>query len=98
MFVETFQMVLVHLFLLLSLYVLTNTSYLILPSSMLDICSTEMNSFLIILLYASTFPCNCGKEFGIGLSFMLLCSRKCLKILDVNGLPLSCMILVGFFV
>ena len=45
---------------LLSLYALTNISYLRFPSSMLDTSSTEMNSFLTILLYASIFPCSWG--------------------------------------
>jgi hypothetical protein len=64
---------------------LANISYLSFPSSiLLDMCSAEMSSFLTILLYASTFYCNRGWESGIGLSFMLLCSRKRLRILDVN--------------
>lgn len=58
--------------------------------------STEMNSVLTILLYASTFPCNQGQEFGMGFSLMLLCSRNRLNILDLNCLPLSCIIFLGF--
>ena len=38
--------------------------------------STEMNSVLTILLYAS-ISSHLGQEFGIGLSFILLQSRKC---------------------
>ena len=45
---------------LVSLYALTNLSYLCLPSSMFGIYSNAMNSLFTILLYASTFPCNCG--------------------------------------
>src|SRR5262249_1824948 len=47
---------------LVSLYALTNISYLNFPSFMLDISSTARNSFFTILLYASTFPCNCGRK------------------------------------
>ena len=50
---------------LVSLYALTNMSYLCLPSSMVRISSNAMNSLFTTSLYASTLPCNCGQEFGI---------------------------------
>src|SRR5215207_7720219 len=45
---------------LVSLYALTNISYLGLPSSIFGISSTARNSFFTILLYASIFPCSWG--------------------------------------
>src|SRR6476620_12275290 len=67
---------------LVSLYALTNMSYLCLPSPMFCISSNAMNSLFTTSLYASTIPCNYGQEFGIRLSFSCLCTRKCLNILD----------------
>ena len=55
---------------LLSLYAMTNISYLSFPSSILDMSSTEMNSFFTILLYASTFPCSWDRNLE---SAYLLC-------------------------
>src|SRR5574342_497530 len=69
--------------------------YLLFPSSALGIFSTARNSFLTILLYASILPCSCGYLAGMDLSLMLLRCRKCLNILDVNCLPLSCITLSG---
>ena len=41
---------------LVSLYALTNMSYLCLPSSMFDMSSTARNSFFTVLLNASILP------------------------------------------
>jgi hypothetical protein len=46
---------------------------------MLDMSSTEMNSFLTILLYASTFPCSWGIEIRNRPIFYVVMLKKAFK-------------------
>ena len=80
---------------LVSLYAFTKISYLSLPSSMFGISSMlEIHSSLSCYMLLS-FPETVDSEFGIRLSLIWLCTRKCLNILDVNCFPLSCITLSG---
>ena len=64
---------------LLSLYAMTNISYLCFPSSMLDMTSTEMNSFFTILLYASIFPWQLGIRIWNRFIFYVVMLKKAFK-------------------
>jgi|SRR5689334_21282511 hypothetical protein len=79
---------------LVSLYALTNMSYLCLPSSMVRISSNAMNSLLLPRYMLLPFLVTAVRNL-VFVCHLADCTRKCLNILDVNCLPLSCIIFLG---
>ena len=81
---------------LVSLYVFTNMSCLCLPSSMFGKASLlETHSSVSCYMPPLCLVTADKNSVFVYLSLTWLCTRKCLNILDVNCLPLSCIILLG---
>jgi hypothetical protein len=79
------------------LYVFTNMSSSFVFSHLCLVYLLLLGTHFSLSCYMLLFPIVTldKNEFGNCLSFIWLCTRKCLNILDVNCFPLSCITLSG---